>query len=211
MQQCILFGTTNPRKFDDIRSIAAPLPVDLLAPWALGLELLVEECGSQPEENARIKAEAYCQAAKMPTVALDSGLQVDGLPDSQQPGVHVRRVGGIQLSDEAMIEHYSRVFQSLGGQVGGLWITALAVVLPDGRRRGITISHPTTFTAEACEQRNPGNPLNSLQIDPQTGRYRAQEPLQAAERNGSSGAFRTKVYRFFVEILSMLQRTAPDG
>ncbi len=201
----ILFGTTNPGKFRDIEVIAKSLPVCLRSPLQLGLSLHVEEHGSRPEDNARIKAEAYCQAAGMPSMAVDSGLFIDGLSDAQQPGTHVRRVGGVPLSDEAMLEHYSQVIRDLGGHATARWITAVVGVLPDGRSHAVTISNPTKFTAEVCAERTPGNPLNSMQIDPRTGRYHAQEQPQEIDDNGAANAFQEKVYALFLHFLRMLE------
>ena len=56
-------------------------------------------------ENARIKALAYYAALKRPVFTCDSGLYIDGLADSEQPGVHVRMVNGKRLTDDEMVVH----------------------------------------------------------------------------------------------------------
>lgn len=179
MRQELLFGTTNPRKFQDINAIAKTVSISLLAPWDLGLRLEVEEAGSSAEENAVIKATAYAKAAGMVTLALDSGLLIDGLTAVEQPGVHVRRVGGRSLSDEEMIQHYAALFQRLGGNPQGRWVTALAICSSEGGVRSVCVEHPTQFTAVPSQQHNPGNPLNSLQVDVHTGYYYSEQSPQA--------------------------------
>ena len=201
----ILFGTTNPRKFAHIDVIAKALPIRLLAPSQLGLDVQVDESGALPEENARLKAEAFCRVAQMPTLALDSGLFLDGLADHQQPGVHVRRVNGVTLSDEAMVDHYVQIIRDLGGRATGSWVTALAVALPDGRTNHIAVRHRTQFTADACQERTPGNPLNSLQINGRTGRYKAQEPPKEAASDQSSNSFEAQVRRLLLGTIAMLE------
>src|SRR5262245_33431366 len=51
-----------------------------------------EETGATFAENARLKALAYAAATGLPTVAEDSGLQVDAL--GKAPGVQSARYGG---------------------------------------------------------------------------------------------------------------------
>jgi len=80
----------------------------------------VKESGNNPVENARIKAMAYFQAFRSlagidyPVFSCDSRLYIEGLSESEQPGVHVRRVGDKILTDEEMVDYYSSVAQRLG-------------------------------------------------------------------------------------------------
>ncbi len=204
MVKKLLFGTTNPRKFQDIAGIAETLPLDLLAPWDLDLQLHVDESGNHPEENACIKALAYANAAGMPTLALDSGLFIDGLDDARQPGVHVRRVGGRALSDEEMVTHYANVVRELGGHAKGRWVTALAVFAMKGGVRSICVEHATQFTAVPSAQRNPGNPLNSLQIDVQTGTYYAEQNTKLQPQPRVKERFAARVEAFLASELQRL-------
>lgn len=41
----------------------------------------------------------------IPVFASDSGLYIEGIEAERQPGVHVRRVGGKELTDEEMIDY----------------------------------------------------------------------------------------------------------
>lgn len=58
---------------------------------------VVKEDGKSFEENAFKKAVHYFQCLKHPTVADDSGLMVEALPD--ELGIHSARFGGEGLSD----------------------------------------------------------------------------------------------------------------
>lgn len=104
----ILYGTGNSGKLMVMKRYTQGLPLEIAAPSAWGFSLpQVEETGKDPLENARIKAYAYYKAFGVPTLSCDSGLYFDNVPDTDQPGVHVRIRGGVTLDDEQMIAYYS--------------------------------------------------------------------------------------------------------
>jgi XTP/dITP diphosphohydrolase len=88
----LLLATTNSGKANEIRTLFAGLPFELvtLARWP-GLKP-PEENGSTFAENARAKAIYYATATGELTLAEDSGLEVDALGGA--PGVHSARYGG---------------------------------------------------------------------------------------------------------------------
>ncbi len=88
-----LIATTNPGKVRELRALLAELPLALLSPTDLGLNLAIEETGNTFVENARIKAQAYYEAALFPTIAEDSGLEIDALRG--EPGVLSARYQGL--------------------------------------------------------------------------------------------------------------------
>lgn len=90
MKQPILIATGNPGKFKEISSILSPLPLTLLSTRDFDLAIRVEETGDTYQENAALKALAYMQAAGVPALADDSGLEVAVLDG--QPGVHSARL-----------------------------------------------------------------------------------------------------------------------
>ncbi|NPV09801.1 MAG: RdgB/HAM1 family non-canonical purine NTP pyrophosphatase [Anaerolineae bacterium] len=93
----LLLATGNPGKLSEFRRILGDLPVELICPADLNLELAVPEEGQTFAENARAKACAYAAAAGMPALADDSGLEVDAL--GGRPGVMSARYGGEGASD----------------------------------------------------------------------------------------------------------------
>ena len=68
-------------------------------------------------ENARQKALAYYRICGQPVFSQDSGLYIEGLPKERQPGVHVRRVNGVNLTDEQMRKYYKKIAAELGRAV----------------------------------------------------------------------------------------------
>ena len=93
----LLLATNNVHKLDELRQILARLPVVLVSPRQLALDVEVAETGGTFEENAVLKASAFARAAGLPALADDSGLEVDAL--SGEPGVHSRRFAGEHASD----------------------------------------------------------------------------------------------------------------
>jgi len=97
----ILLATNNPHKLEELRAIFTGLPVELVTPAARGLALEVEETGSTLEENAILKARVYADAAGLPALADDSGLEINALDGA--PGVHSRRFAGPNATDAGRI------------------------------------------------------------------------------------------------------------
>lgn len=73
------------------------------------------------------KAKAYYEYAEMPTFASDSAMYIAGLPEEKQPGLHVRRAEGRELSDEEMIEYYAKLMGNYGGSSEAWYVTGIAL------------------------------------------------------------------------------------
>ncbi len=87
----LFVGTGNPGKVREFRELLDGLPVELVTPADIHLDIEVEETGDTLEENALIKAQAYANAGGLLTLADDSGLFVDALGGA--PGVISARYG----------------------------------------------------------------------------------------------------------------------
>lgn len=93
----VVLATNNPGKVREFRRLLEPLGIAAVTPAELGLRLEVEEDGGSYAENATKKAQAYADAAGMPALADDSGIEVDALGGG--PGMHSARFGGPGLDD----------------------------------------------------------------------------------------------------------------
>jgi XTP/dITP diphosphohydrolase len=89
----LLLATTSAGKQRELRALLGDLPLTLVTPAELGLTLVPEETGTTFAENAAQKARAYFAAAGLPTLAEDSGLEVDALGGA--PGVYSARWEGL--------------------------------------------------------------------------------------------------------------------
>jgi XTP/dITP diphosphohydrolase len=81
--QAVIIATNNPGKRKEIQALLSDLPVQVVTPRQIGLELEVEEDGQNYAENAARKALAFARASGLIALGDDSGLEVDplgGLP-----------------------------------------------------------------------------------------------------------------------------------
>ena len=88
--ESLLIATTNAGKLREIREMLPSCRLVTLADWP-PIEP-PEETGATFAENARLKALYYAAATGLPTVAEDSGLEIDALGGA--PGVESARFGG---------------------------------------------------------------------------------------------------------------------
>lgn len=172
----ILYGTTNKAKLDLMRRAVAPLGIEIIGLGDLGMEIpRVAESGDTPLENAEIKARAYFKAFRMPVFSCDSGLYFEGLPDDEQPGIHVRRIGGRELLDKEMTEYYATLSARHGGNIIGRYMNAIYLILDEKtHRKSMDISiatEPFILSSVPHERAVEGFPLDRLSKDIKTGEY----------------------------------------
>jgi XTP/dITP diphosphohydrolase len=92
----LLIATHNQGKVAEIAALLAASRIACLSLADAGITLEVEENGDSFSANAALKAQQYAAATGLPTLADDSGLEVDALEG--RPGVHTARYGGSHLS-----------------------------------------------------------------------------------------------------------------
>lgn len=88
----IVLATRNRGKVDEIRALLSDLPVDLLAASDMEGIPEVEEDAPTLEGNAVKKARVLHACTGLPTLADDTGLEVDAL--GGRPGVYAARYAG---------------------------------------------------------------------------------------------------------------------
>ncbi len=99
----LIAATNNKKKLAELSRILAPLGVEVFAAKELGFTSIEpEETGKTFAENAQIKAEAFCEHTKLPSIADDSGICVDALNGA--PGVYSARYAGDACDDERNID-----------------------------------------------------------------------------------------------------------
>lgn len=123
----LLVATTNPGKLREITPLLSKLPIQLLTLVDLPPMPEPEETAATFWENARIKALAYARASGLPTVAEDSGLEIDALGGA--PGVRSARFLGASTPYPARFEE---IFQQLRSKPrDARFVTALALASGD--------------------------------------------------------------------------------
>jgi XTP/dITP diphosphohydrolase len=94
----IVVATTNPGKLREIQALLDGAPVRLLTLADFPALPEPEETGATFAENAELKARAYATMTGLPTVAEDSGLEIDAL--GGEPGIHSARYPGETYPDK---------------------------------------------------------------------------------------------------------------
>ena len=98
-----IIATNNEHKLFELKKILIPLGIDALSAKEANVNLLdVEETGTTFEENAKLKAEAAFKLTGMPSIADDSGLEVDAL--NGEPGIYSSRYSGKDATDQKNID-----------------------------------------------------------------------------------------------------------
>lgn len=172
----ILYGTTNQGKLLAMKKSVEGLDIDLISLRDVEGELpTVNENGKTPLENAEIKARAYFEAFHLPVFSCDSGLYFDELAEEEQPGIHVRRVGGKELTDEEMTEYYAALAAKHGGRITGRYRNAIYFILDENHHYSSMdmsiATEPFILVTKPHTKRVPGFPLDSLSVDIATGKY----------------------------------------
>src|SRR5690606_21856718 len=92
----VVLATGNAGKQREFAALLAPLGFEILTQVQLGITG-ADETGDTFEENALLKARHAAQAAGLPALADDSGIEVDALEG--RPGVHSARYAGPGATD----------------------------------------------------------------------------------------------------------------
>lgn len=102
----ILLATTNPGKLKEILLILAGLPHAFARLDDLPGIAEPAETGATFAENARLKARYYARVSGLPTVAEDSGLEIDALDGA--PGLYSSRYNGATYP-----EKFAKIYAAL--------------------------------------------------------------------------------------------------
>jgi XTP/dITP diphosphohydrolase len=155
----LLVATRSAHKLRELRELLALGDAELVSLEDLGLPGDPVEDGETFETNAAIKARFGLRASGLPTLADDSGIEVDALAGG--PGVRTRRYAGEHASDD---DNNRKLLAALAGlppeQRGARYVCVLALALPDdaGPRGGVApiLTRGTSRGRIATEPRGTG-------------------------------------------------------
>ncbi len=167
----VLFATSNPAKVRNYKEELSKKGIELLTLKDIDASIPVEESGKNAIENAYIKAKAYYDELGKPTIGMDNNLFIEGLPDELQPGVFVRRIGGKELNDDEMIEHYTKLVKEYGGKLKARWVYGMVLITNNETYEFNWSYNDFYLVSEVNKKRNPGYPLDSISIDEKTNKY----------------------------------------
>lgn len=169
----VLFATGNESKAKRFNEGLLKNNIEIITTNNIKEKITVDENGKNAIENALIKARAYAEALDCPVFAMDDNLYIDGIPDDKQPGMYVRRVNGKRLSDDEMIEYYSKLAHEYGdnGKLTCRWVYGIAVI-NNGIESTYTWSKEDFYIVDKPSNKiNPGYPLNTISINKKLNKY----------------------------------------
>ena len=193
----ILLATRNPDKVRELAALLGDLGIRIrtLADFPTVPE--VEEDGTTCEANALKKAREIALATGLPSVADDTGLEVDAL--GGRPGVFAARYAGEDASYE---DNCRKLLKELAGvppaRRTARFLTVAALAMPGGHAR-VATGTLVGVIAERCVG-SQGFGYDPVFLLPELGRTLAE--LTAEEKNRIS--HRAKAFRAMGDILRPL-------
>lgn len=97
-----MIATNNAGKLREYKELLSPFGFEVISMREAGFSEEIVEDGDTFEENAHIKARAVFEATGIPTMADDSGLEIDFLDGA--PGVYSARYAGEGATDAERCE-----------------------------------------------------------------------------------------------------------
>ncbi|MCR5301404.1 MAG: XTP/dITP diphosphatase [Lachnospiraceae bacterium] len=190
----IIFATGNENKLREIRQITADMDIEVVSMKDAGVYTEVDETGTTFEENAYLKASAIAKKCGLPTLADDSGLEIDYL--GKQPGIHSSRFMG---EDTPYPEKNAEILRRLEGvpddERTARFVCAICYVRPDGSKEVVKATMEGTIAYEAAGVNGFGyDPIFFL---PDRGCTSAQLPPEEKNRISHRG----KALRMMKDIL----------
>ena len=167
----VLFATTNQSKVERFKEQLEKRDIELISLKDIDIKLNIEENGKNAIENAYIKAKAYYEETKIPTIGMDDNLFIKELPEEKQPGTHVRRVNGKELNDEEMIVYYTSLVKEYGGKLTSKWVYGMVYYDGKGSKEYTWSRNEMHLVDKISKKRNEGYPLNSITIVPEYNKY----------------------------------------
>ena len=132
----VIFATGNENKLREIRQITADMDIEIISMKDAGYYTDVEETGTTFEENAYLKASAIAKKCGLPTLADDSGLEIDYL--GKEPGIYSSRYMG---EDTPYPVKNAELIKRLDGvpdnERTARFVCAICYVRPDGSKETV--------------------------------------------------------------------------
>lgn len=204
----VLLGTTNPSKVKRFSDLLKGYDIEFITLRDIEVTEEPEETGTTPEENAIMKAEFYGQYFDI-VICNDSGLYFEKLDfeDLRQPRLNIRTPMNMdRLSDEEMIDYYSKLIAELGGKVTAYYLDGIAVY-----NHGVISSFMDNVAAQktgsfymidkASSKRFEGWPLDSLSINKENGKYFVDGSIDESKENIIKDQYEKSVVDFLIKSL----------
>ena len=130
----LLLATSNPGKIREYRFLLDSLGYQITTLAEEGIAKVVTESGNNYEQNARLKAITYAELSQLPSLADDSGLEVDAL--NGEPGVKSARFAGKAATDAERVNFLLAKLNSIPWeQRTACFKCIIAIATPEGQSK----------------------------------------------------------------------------
>jgi len=124
----IVIASTNEGKIKEIKAMLNEINIDVKSiKDVFDQDIEIEENGKTFQENALIKAQTICDMIHLPTLADDSGLEVDAM--NGEPGIYSARFMGHDTSYD--IKNQYIIDAVKGKERGARFVCAMALCIPN--------------------------------------------------------------------------------
>ena len=124
----IVIASTNEGKIKEIKAMLNEINIDVKSiKDVFDQDIEIEENGKTFQENALIKAQTICDMINLPTLADDSGLEVDAM--NGEPGIYSARFMGHDTSYD--IKNQYIIDAVKGKERGARFVCAMALCIPN--------------------------------------------------------------------------------
>ncbi len=128
-----VLASNNAHKLKEIREILKDYFEEIYSLKDLGIDIEIEENGTTFLENALIKARTICEMTSLPTIADDSGLEVEALGGA--PGIYSARFAGEPCNDEnnnqLLLSKLHALEQTQKPNRNARFVSVVAICYPD--------------------------------------------------------------------------------
>ena len=193
----LLYATGNKYKIQSMVERLRGLDVEIISPKDLNINIKVNENGKTVIENAILKAKAYYDITKLPTIAGDTALYVEKF--EKQPGLYVHRVDGRELTPEETLAYYIESLNRVGGESEAYYNTGL-VIIKDGMVYSKEIKEDMfILTSRKLDKPCKYDALSQIQYDPKIKKYICE--LTEEDIKKRNGTFDRGCVEFINEVL----------
>jgi XTP/dITP diphosphohydrolase len=171
----IVLATNNKHKIREIKDVWSTLAVEILTLEDFPGFPIAQETGKTLKENAILKAQAIYRFTRLPSVADDSGLEVDALNGA--PGVKSSRFAGEQCSFQDNNTKLLRMMEDVPVKRRGARFVCVVALAKDSSRI-VTLKGEIEGTITFEEKGKKGFGYDPIFYAPQLGKTFAQLSLE---------------------------------
>ena len=190
----IIVASTNEGKIKEIRKMLSDIGIEVKSiKDVFDEDIEIEENGKTFQENALIKAQTICDMIHKPTLADDSGLEVNAM--NGEPGIYSARFMGHDTSYD--IKNQYIIDAVKGKDRGARFVCAMALCIPD--EEPILIEEYFNGEINDCIEGENGFGYDPIFYVPELKKTSAQLTLEEKNQYSHRGKALRKLYQILKE------------